>query len=420
MSTRALVRSRGARILAALALLAGACLLGLLLLMPSQPGPSGGTADLSRFIDPAHLARAADYASGALPLVLASLVAGYVPLVLAALGRPRALAGLFARLDVRPLLGGLAAGAILSLLIVLAQIVFGWLLHQHAVDFGISVQNFGGWLADVARSTGIGMVFAAIGATLLLVLQRKLPRSWWAAGAAVVMVFAFVTTFLGPVVLAPLFSDFKELPPGKVRTEVVRLADEAGVDVGGVYSVDASQRTRSINAYVDGIGSSRRVVLYDTLIDDAEQPALRAVVAHELGHVADNDILRGLAFVAIIVLPGMLLVRECGDAIAGRRGLRPGHPSALAAYALPVVAVAFALGLVGNVLSRAVEERADRYALELTGEPHGMIQLQTELARRNLSDPDPPGWYSALFGTHPTPARRIGIAEAFAREQHPG
>ncbi len=297
----------------------------------------------------------------------------------------------------------------------LAQLVFGWLLHRHAVDFGISVQSFWGWLWDVVRSTGIGLVYAAVGAALLIWLQRRLPRGWWAAGAVVVVLFAFVTSFLAPVVLAPIFNDFKPLPKGQLRHEVLSLADEAGVDVGDVYTVDASARTRTLNAYVNGIGSSRRVVLYDTLIDEGEQPALRAVVAHELGHVAANDIMRGLAFVAIVALPGMLLVRECGDAIAARRGLRAGWPSALAAYALPLVFVAFALGLVGNVLSRAVEERADRFALELTGQPRGMIQLQTELARSNLSDPDPPGWYEALFATHPSTARRIGIARAFER-----
>ncbi len=420
MSSRASLRSRRVRILAALALLAGACAAGLLLLVPSQPGPTGGTADLSRFVDPAHLNRAADYAAGARPLLLAALFVGYVPLILAAVGWPPALARLLERFDSRPALGALAAGAVLSLLVALAQLLFAWLLHEHAVDFGISVQSFGAWLWDLARSTGIGVLYAAIGAAILLLLQRRMPRRWWVAGGAVVVLFAFVSTFLAPVVLAPIFSDYEELPPGHVRHEVLDLAEQAGVDVGGVYSVNASDRTRTINAYVDGIGSSRRVVIYDTLIDDAQQSALRAVVAHELGHVAANDVLRGLAFAAIVALPGMLLVRELGDAIAERRGLRAGRPSALAAYALPLVLTAFVLGIVGNVLSRAVEERADRFSLELTGKPQGMIQLQTELARRNLSDPDPPGWYSALFGTHPTTARRIGIAEAFERQGRGG
>ncbi len=277
MSSRASLRSRRVRILAALALLAGACVAGLLLLLPSQPGPTGGTADLSKFVDPAHLARAADYASGARPLLLAALLAGYVPLILAAIGWPPALARLLGRFDSRPALGALAAGAVLSLLVALAQVLFAWLLHEHAVDFGISVQGFGAWLWDWCAARVSGCCTRRSAPRSCCFLQRRMPRRWWVAGGAVVVLFAFVSTFLAPVVLAPIFNDFEELPPGHVRHEVLGLAEQAGVDVGGVYSVNASDRTRTINAYVDGIGSSRRVVLYDTLIDDAQQPALRAV-----------------------------------------------------------------------------------------------------------------------------------------------
>ena len=215
------------------------------------------------------------------------------------------------------------------------------------------------------------------------------------------------------MVLAPIFNDFERLPPGETRSEVLALAGQAGVEVEDVYSVDASSRSTTLNAYVTGLGSTRRVVLYDNLIDAADRPALRAVVAHELGHVAADDILRGIAFVAIVAPAGLLLARETGDALARRRGLVPGTPSGVVAYALPVMLIAFALGLAGNALSRAVEERADRYAVELTGEPEGLIELQTQLGERNRSDPDPPGWYRLLFSTHPSIAERLGIAEAY-------
>jgi len=410
MSLRASLRSRRVRILAAAALLGAACALALLLLSPSQPGPDGIGADPADYLDPERLAEASDYRSPVRPIAIAALLVQFVVLALVAWRRPRRL---FGRLDRRPLLGALAAGALLSLLIALAQLPFGLVLHERAVDFGLSVQGLGSWLFDVVRSTGIGLLYAAVGALLLIVLQRRLPRRWWVAGAGVVVLFAFISSFLAPVVLAPLFNDFERLPDGPVRSEVLRLAEEAGVDVEDAYSVDASSRSTTLNAYVTGIGSTRRVVLYDNLVDDAERPALRAVVAHELGHVAADDVLRGIAFVAIVALPGMLLARELGDGLAERTGVRAGRPSALAAYALPIVLVAFVAGLAGNVLSRSIEERADRFALELTGEPQGLIDLQVQLAERNLSDPDPPGWYAALFATHPSTAERIGIARAY-------
>ena len=114
------------------------------------------------------------------------------------------------------------------------------------------------------------------------------------------MIGAAIVTWLAPVVIAPLFNKFDELPPGQARSDVLELARKAGVDVGHVYEVDASKRTTAINAYVNGLGSSKQVVLYDTLIHDLNQGERRAVVAHELGHVHGNDIQRGLLFVAIV------------------------------------------------------------------------------------------------------------------------
>ncbi len=411
MSLRASPASRSVRILAATALLALACLIGILVLSPSQPGPHGISVDPADYLDPGRLAEALDYRSPLLWIGIASLLVEFAVLGLLAFRRPRRLLD---RLDGRPLLGALAAGALLSLIVALAGIPFSLYFHDRAVEFGLSVQEFGSWLFDLVRNIGIGLLYAAVGALLLIVLQRRLPRRWWVAGAGVVVVFAFITSFLAPVVLAPIFNDFEPLPDGPVRSEVLKLADEAGVDVENVYSVDASSRSTTLNAYVNGIGSTRRIVLYDNLVDAAERPALRSVVAHELGHVAGNDVLRGLAFVVIVALPGMLLARELGDAIASRTGVRAGRPSALAAYALPIILIAFVAGLAGNVLSRSIEERADRFAIELTGEPQGLIDLQVQLAGRNLSDPEPPGWYQALFGSHPTTAERIGIAESYA------
>ena len=420
MSLRASLRTPRARIVAALVLLCACCVAGLLLLTPSQPGPAGTVADPSRYLDQSAIDAGQDYRSGGRLLLLAGLIVGFGLMGAFALGRPRRLVTALERLDRRPVLGALAAGALLSLLLALADLPLAAWAHARAVDVGISVQDLGGWLFDWVRGNAISLLYAAIGALLLLVLQRRMPRRWWVAGAAIVVAFAFVSSYLAPVVLAPIFNDFERLPEGATRTEVLQLAGQAGVDVEDVYSVNASSRSTSLNAYVTGLGSTRRVVLYDNLVEDAERPALRSVVAHELGHVAGNDILRGLAFVAIIAPAGMLLAREIGDAIAARRGLRPGTAVALPAYVLPIMLVAFALGLVGNVLSRAVEERADRYALELTADPSGLIDLQTQLAERNLSDPDPPGWYEALFATHPSTARRIGIAEAYEATSGPG
>jgi STE24 endopeptidase len=262
-------------------------------------------------------------------------------------------------------------------------------------------------------------VLAAGVGTLALWLMRRFGSRWWIPGSVGVVIGATILTWLAPVVIAPLFNKFKELPAGQARTDVLQLARRAGVDVGQVYEVDASRRTTAINAYVNGIGSSKRVVLYDTLLDDLNRGERNSVVAHELGHVHGADIRRGLIFVALVTPLALIFASGMAGAIARRRGIEPGQPAYLPAFALAIAVTSFAIGIAGNQLSRAVEARADTFALQLTNDPKGMIELQQQLSDRNLSDPDPPGLYAFVFRTHPSTIERIGAALAWERGERP-
>ena len=187
------------------------------------------------------------------------------------------------------------------------------------------------------------------------------------------------------------------------------LAHRAGVDVGQVYRVDASRRTTGANAYVGGLGSSKRVVLYDNLIQRYTPPEVRSVVAHELGHVKHSDVPRGLLWLAIVAPAATLLVQLLVERMAPRGGGGAG-PSALPAAALAITLVSFAVGIPGNVVSRGVEARADAFALHLTHDPKAFIAVERKLTTDNLIDPTPPGWLVTLFGTHPPTMERIGYA----------
>jgi STE24 endopeptidase len=413
MSRRASLQSPRARIVAAALAAVLAAALAVLILDPGQPGPVATPVEEADYFSPAELEAGRDYRGELRLLGLLALAVELAALGVLVAGRPRRLRAALERLQARPLLGAAAAGAVISLTLALVALPVGIWIHELAVDVGISVQSLGGWLFDRARSAGIAAVYAAVGALLLIGLQRRLRRSWWLAASGVVVAFAVVSQFLAPVVLAPIFNDFEPLPDGPDRRDVLSLADRAEVEIGEVYRVDASSRRTSLNAYVSGFGSTRRVVIYDNLLDSAERPALRSVVAHELAHVKQRDIGRGLLFVAIVAPLGMLFVREAGAAMAARTGTGPGQIAALPAYALALTIATFTLGLAGNQLSRAVEERADRFALELTGDPAGLTELQLDLARRNVSDPDPPGWSRLLFGTHPSTVERLGLARAY-------
>jgi Zn-dependent protease with chaperone function len=380
---------------------------------PIAPAPVSATD----YFTHAQIQRGADYSNGQLLLFAGGLVIEFAVMVPLALGRPRRLRDGLRALERRPVAGGAAAGAGLSIALALAALPTGIASHERAVDFGLSTQDLGSWLGDDAKAVAIGALLAGAGGALLIFLVRRFERRWWLPGTAAVVAYAAVSTWLAPVVIAPLFNKFEPLPESSpARAEVMGLGRKAGVDIGQVYRVDASRRVTSLNAYVDGVGSTKRVVLYDNLIDGTDRAELGSVVAHELGHVKHDDILRGLAFVALIAPLGVLFVAEAARAFAARAGVDPRSPRALPAYALALTMASLALGTAGNQLSRKVEASADTFALELTHDPGAFIKLQERLNTSNLGNPDPPDVSHWLFGTHPTALERIGAAVAYRNE----
>jgi STE24 endopeptidase len=345
-----------------------------------EPVPVDAEAYFTAF----QLDRAEDFRGVQRMLGLASLGVSVGTLAVLAWRPPRRL---LERLGLRPLLGGAAAGAGISLVLVLTGLPLSAWMRSRAIDVGLATQSWSDWALDVLKSAGIEAAVAAAGGFVAMVLVRRFRRNWWAPAAVVVAAFGVITIWLYPVVIDPVFNDFEKLPPGQVRSDVLELAEEAGVDIGEVYRVDASRRTSAANAYVNGLGHSKRVVLYDNLIAGFPRDEVRLVVAHELGHQKHDDLLRGLAWLALV------------------------------AIALAVTLTSLALGAASNVLSRQVESRADAFSLDLTQDPAAFVQFERRIALRNISDPDPPGLLHALFATHPTTLERIGFGEAWEKPE---
>ena len=392
---------------------------GVWLLRPREPSVDPVPVREGDYFTEAQLERARDYQGGQRGLMIAVLAVQGGGLVMLALGRPRAVRRRLDELGARPLLGAAVAGAGLAIALTLAALPLRAVAHERAVDVGLSTQSLGAWLGDLAKSGAIGAVLAAAGAAVLIAIVRRFGRLWWIPATGAVIAIEVVFVWLAPVVLAPLFNRFEPLPQARARSEVLELGRRAGVDIGEVYSVDASRRSTALNAYVDGIGSTKRVVLYDNLLRDVDRPALRSVVAHELAHVEHRDLPRGMTWVAMAAPLALLFAGLLASRLARRTGADPGTPAAVPAFALSLALVAFVLGVIGNQLSRQVEESADTFALELTDDPDGMIDLQRRLAQTNVADPDPPGLYAALFRTHPPTIERIGAAEAWKEGERP-
>src|SRR4051794_4504027 len=319
----------------------------------------------------------------------------------------------------RPILAAGATGGALSLVLVVVGLPLAAIAEQRARDFGLSTQDWGGWIGDAAKSAGIGAVFAALGSAVLMALIRRFPRSWWAASAVVVVGFSAVFVSYAPVLIDPLFNKFTALENSPLRTEILALSHKDGIDVGQVYKIDASRRTTGANAYVNGIGHTKRVVLYDNLLQEFSPDQVRSVVAHELGHVKHRDVPRGLLWLAIVAPAGMLVVQRLTERLTPEadgdgRGRKAG-PIVIPAAALSIAIVSFVLNIPGNALSRQVERSADGHALDLDGDTAAFIAVERKLTLQNLGDPDPPGWLQVLFGTHPKTVDRIGYALSWAR-----
>jgi STE24 endopeptidase len=311
----------------------------------------------------------------------------------------------------RPVLAGAATAVALSLAVAAATLPVRAVARERARDVGLITQSWSGYAGDVAKGTAIGAGLAGAGGALLVFGMRRFGRGWWAPAAAVVIAFGVVSTYAIPVVLDPLFNRFTPLPAGETRSAVLDLARRAGVDVGEVYEMDASKRTTAANAYVTGIGHTKRVVLFDTLLRDFSPAEVRLVVAHELGHVRHRDVPHGLLFLALVAPFGMLAVARIAERIGPRDAL--GTAAAVPAVTLAVGLMAPAITVISNQLSRGVEARADAYSLELTDEPQTLIAFQRRIAIQNVSDPEPPAAAHFLLGTHPTTMERIGAALAF-------
>lgn len=301
--------------------------------------------------------------------------------------------------------------------VVIVQAVLGLLLlpldaaqHEHGRRNGLTDQAWSGFLRDEVVSWLIGVVVSALLAWLVVGCARRW-RSWPLAVAAAAGGLVLLGSYGYPLVVEPLFNSFHSLPAGSLRTQVMQLADREGVRVDDVLVADASRRTTTLNAYVSGFGDTRRVVLYDNLVRDEPPGQVLAVVAHELGHAREDDVLTGsLLGVAGAVLGVGLLTLVLGR--GGRRGWpAAGEPVVVPLLMALVATASLVAAPIENGISRRIETRADVISLRATHDPGAFVALQKELAVRSLADPTPPAWSQWWFGSHPTVLQRIGLAE---------
>lgn len=385
------------------------------LLVPWEPVPGGMPAPVSAtdYFDADHLAEAEGLARVARFWSWSSLLLGLA--IACWLGFGRRGARLVDRLPGPWWVVVVLAVTGLSVLGRVVTLPFALLLHDEYVEHGLSTQSTGPFLVDVAKGEGIGVVVTSLVVLVLVGCARRWRRAWPAVAGGVLGALVVAGSFAYPVLVEPLFNSFTPMADGPLRSQILALAEREGVEVDDVLVADASRRTTTLNAYVSGIGSTRRVVVYDNLVEDLPDDEALSVVAHELAHARHDDVLVGSALgvagtgFAVGAL-GLLLG-------SGRRG---GRRSMADPRVVPLVLALSALaGLAGapvqNTVSRHLEMRADVDALRATHDPDAFIAMQRQLALRSLSDPTPPAWSQIWFGSHPTTLQRIAVARSFGR-----
>jgi STE24 endopeptidase len=341
-------------------------------------------------------------------LSLLSLASGL--LFIALLGFSSLGPKLIERLPGAGFLQTMLAVVVLSLTITLVRIPFAVAGERIARREGLSTNTWSSWLQDLLKSTVLSMVIAALALGLLGLVARWQPRTWWlyAAGGAAALTLAL--SFIFPLVVEPLFNRFTPMPPSQLRSELLDLAQRDGVAVTEVLVADASRRTTALNAYVSGFGPTRRIVVYDNLLKQAPEAEVRMVVAHELGHAKERDVLVGSGIAAIAAALGVLL-------LALLLGSRIGRPESVATVMAVIALLSFLQQPAAGLISRQVEARADLHALELTRDPQVLAEMQRRLATTNRADVIAPRWAYLLFATHPSTRERIALARWWAERE---
>jgi len=278
-----------------------------------------------------------------------------------------------------------------------ARLPVAWWRYRHDVAWGLSRQTPRGFAADEAKSAAISAGLAAVSLAPLFALAHWFPAHWVWVAAPGAGLLVFVLGFLAPVVLEPVFNRFTPLDDEALAGRLQALAARAGTPVRAILVADASRRTVRQNAYVSGLGRTRRVVLYDTLLASPVDE-IEVVLAHELGH----RVRRHVAVLTAVGVAGAALF------VVVLRILRPHPVPADTAFVLLVGLVLELAALPPAVaLSRRFERAADRFSLGLTRNRAAFERLHHRLAVANLADLRPPKWLYYWFSSHPTPSERL-------------
>ncbi len=289
----------------------------------------------------------------------------------------------------------------------------GYILERR---YGLSRQSLASWVRDQVKALLLGLVFGSGAAVVLYALIQRFPGYWWLPSSLVFSAIVVGLANVAPVLLLPLFYSLVPLRREALRRRLLALADRAGARVLDVYEWGLGAKTSKANAALTGLGSTRRILISDTMLAQYSDDEIEVVLAHELAHHVYGDIWKGLLFETGLIAGGFLLASFVLGAAVGLFGIRDaGDIAALPALLLGAGAVSLVAVPAAHAMSRAHERRADRFALTLTGNGPAFVSAMRRLAAQNMAEDEPSPLVQWLFHSHPPIRERIEAAQEFQR-----
>jgi Zn-dependent protease with chaperone function len=280
--------------------------------------------------------------------------------------------------------------------------------------YGLSNERAGRWLVDQTKSLALGFLLSSAAAAIVYAAIRYSPQGWWLPAGLVLAAIVIGLTNIAPVLLLPIFYPVKPLDRESLRVRLVGLADRAGAKVLGAYEWGLGEKTRKANAALAGLGTTRRILVSDTMLAEYTDDEIEVVLAHEIGHHVHGDIWKGILFESTLILAGLYCAARVLGGLAPSLGFRgSADVAAMPLLILAAGAVSFVMLPLAHAMSRAFERSADRFALALTGNPAAFVSAMRRLAAQNLAEEHPSRLVQMLFYSHPPVRERIAAAQAF-------
>jgi len=287
--------------------------------------------------------------------------------------------------------------------------------HVHEHKWKFSTQTAANWLLYQAKSLAVSFVLGSLLLALLLWITARFPGTWWLiAGLGSALVSVILAT-LFPVVILPIFHRYAPIDDQGLTASLQKILAQEGLENSGFFKEDMSRKTRKENAFLAGLGKTRRVVLGDNLVDNMTTPEIVSIIAHEVGHYKHKHIWKGIALgtvqqVVVFYFLHLIMRAAFPDFLLSTRSTLTLLPI------LIIIAGAvsgFLFGPLGNALSRRMEKDADVYAVTHVEHRRSFLTALAGLADRNLSNAYPVWWVKVLYYSHPPIGERLELLERF-------